>query len=63
MWVILRQGKVFKTYDSPQKCVGEIFIQGWYVPERFGMIFIKGVEIQETKDGVVRSSGEALKVS
>lgn len=58
-YTIVKDGKDWKEYSTAEQCVAEILVKGWTLPvERFGVVWVKGIEIRENVDGVARRTGQ-----
>lgn len=48
MFQLVKDGKVICEYSTAPQIVAEILVRGWFEPvERFGVCWIKGVEIRK----------------
>lgn len=65
MFQIYVDGKPkFEPRTTKLRCVADILERGWFEPvERFGIVWVKGVEIRETQNVVGTSTSKVDGVS
>lgn len=49
MYVLYRDGKPYKEFSTKEQCAAEALVRGWCTVETHGLVFDKGVWIEQRK--------------